>query len=127
MKTGLKLILGGVIAASATGYLAYSGAVESWQYYLTADECLAGGTEFVGQRLRVSGKIAADSLGSRDDRTAEFALAGASGQILVTCPLPLPDNLTENKEVVVEGTLIEEGYVRAERVLTRCASKYQAQ
>ena len=41
MTTGRKLVIGGVIVAGLTAYMAYRGASASWQYYLTADECLA--------------------------------------------------------------------------------------
>jgi cytochrome c-type biogenesis protein CcmE len=38
----------------------------------------------------------------------------------------LPDNLVEGIDVVVEGTLEKQGRLRGEKVMTRCASKYQA-
>ena len=40
MTTGRKLALASVLVACAIIYLAYLGAAESWQYYLTVDECL---------------------------------------------------------------------------------------
>jgi cytochrome c-type biogenesis protein CcmE len=39
----------------------------------------------------------------------------------------LPDNLKEDIDVVVEGRLNESGALQGDRVLTRCASKYQSQ
>lgn len=41
MTTGKKMAIGGAIVASATIFMAYRGASASWQYYLTADECVA--------------------------------------------------------------------------------------
>jgi cytochrome c-type biogenesis protein CcmE len=35
-----------------------------------------------------------------------------------------PDNLMEKREVVAEGYLEDRHHLRADRVLTRCASKY---
>jgi cytochrome c-type biogenesis protein CcmE len=78
----------------------------------------------------VNGRIAAPTLSIRGDRQwATFSLRGQQAQIEVSCPGPLPDNLAEEMDVVVEGPL-ERGdvlRVRGEKVLTRCASKYQAQ
>ena len=127
MTTGRKLAVGGVVVAGVTAYMAYVGAAASWQYYATTDECLADANTLVGERIRVSGKVAPNSLAIADDRMrAEFALEGQSGQLRVTCSGPLPDNLAEQMDVVVEGRLEDSGLLRGDKVLTRCASKYES-
>ena len=127
MSTHVKLAVGAVIMACATAYLAYLGASTSWRYYVLVDECLADIQGLTGQRLRVSGRVAADSLELAADRgTATFQLAGQRHTLSVICPGPLPDNLAEEMDVVVEGTLDQSGILLGEKVLTRCASKYQA-
>ncbi len=126
--TGRKLVIGGLVLAGVTAYMAYLGASASWQYYLTVDECLADAESLVGQRVRVSGKVAAESLHVAANRKeADFLLPGAKGNLHVICAGPLPDNLAENTDVVVEGHLEETGFFRADKVLTRCASKYESQ
>jgi cytochrome c-type biogenesis protein CcmE len=126
--TGRKLVIGGLVLAGATAYMAYLAASASWQYYLTVDECLADAESLVGQRVRVSGKVASDSLRVAANRKeADFLLQGAEGNLHVICAGPLPDNLAENTEVVVEGHLEKPGLFRADRLLTRCASKYESQ
>ena len=127
MTTDRKLVLGGVIVAGLTAYMAYRGASASWQYYLTADECLAESASLVGHRLRVSGRIAAGSLVVEHDRTrATFVLEGDTAKVNTDCSGPLPDNLSEGISVLVEGRLDESGLLHGEKVLTRCASKYQS-
>jgi cytochrome c-type biogenesis protein CcmE len=127
MAPGKKLAIGGVVVAGATLYMAYLGAAASWQYYLTADECLADAARFTGKRVRVSGLVAADSLAIAEDRMrADFVLQGREGRLDVVCAGPLPDNLAEQIEVVVEGRLEETGRLRGDKVLTRCASKYES-
>jgi cytochrome c-type biogenesis protein CcmE len=127
MATGRKLAIGGVIAGGLTVYMAYVGASTSWQYYLTVDECLADASELLGERVRLSGRIAPGSLRiAADRRKASFALEGTEGSLSVDCPGPLPDNLAEEMEVVVEGRLESPRLFRAEKVLTRCASKYES-
>jgi cytochrome c-type biogenesis protein CcmE len=127
MTTGKKLVIGGVIVAGLTAYMAYRGASASWQYYLTTDECVAERASLVGRRLRVSGRIAAGTLAVERDRTrASFALEGDKTNLKTDCSGPLPDNLAEGIAVLVEGRLDDGGVLRGEKVMTRCASKYQS-
>jgi cytochrome c-type biogenesis protein CcmE len=128
MSIHAKLAAGATVMACATAYLAYLGASTSWRYYLLVDECVQHRDKFVGQRLRVSGRVAVHSLNVRSDRgLATFSLSGQQCHIEVSCKGPLPDNLAEDMDVVVEGTLDADGMLRGDKVMTRCASKYQAE
>lgn len=128
MKTGTKLAIVGLLLVGVTAYLAYLGAASSWQYYVTVDECLTDAARLRHDRVRVNGKIAAGTLQvSADRRQARFALEAAAGQLWASCPGPLPDNLAEGRDVVVEGRLSDGGELCGEKVLTRCASKYKSQ
>ena len=127
MTPGKKLFCCVGLLAAATAYLAYLGAASSWQYYLTVDECLARASDLTGSRLRVSGKVLAQSLHKSADRSrCEFSLEGTSAPLAVRCSTAPPDNLAEKMEVVVEGQLDEHGVLRGDKVLTRCAGKYQS-
>jgi cytochrome c-type biogenesis protein CcmE len=44
--------------------------------------------------------------------------------VRATCRCRLPDNLAEDIDVVVEGTFQSDG-IHGDKVITRCASKYQ--
>ena len=128
MKTRTKLIAGVCIIAAATAYMGYVGASASWKYYLTSEECVANASEFVGSRMRVSGKVAADSLQkTRGSGQVSFSLDSTSGPLKVVASEPLPDNFAEGMDVVVEGRLESPALFRGEKVLTRCASKYESQ
>jgi cytochrome c-type biogenesis protein CcmE len=125
MSIRAKLLIAGVALSLVTFYLAYVGASSSWQYYLTVDECVKHGSEFAGRSVRVSGHVARGSLsfdGNR--RRATFILTGSDGRLQTTCLGPLPDNLAEDMDVVVEGRLESANLLKGEKVLTRCASKY---
>jgi cytochrome c-type biogenesis protein CcmE len=127
MSPGVKLALGAGIVVGVTTYMAYVGASTSWKYYVTADECVARATQLAGSRVRVSGGVAAGSLQMAADRSqASFDLQGATGKLNVVCFGPLPDNLAENIDVVVEGQLEAGGRLRGDKLLTRCASKYES-
>lgn len=128
MTTGKKLAIGGIVMAGTSIYMAYVGAAAGWQYYLTTDECLAEADSLAGERIRVSGKISPNSLVIAPRRMhAEFALEAADGQLRVTCRGPLPDNLAERTDVVAEGRLDGDGLLHAEKVITRCAGKYESE
>jgi cytochrome c-type biogenesis protein CcmE len=127
MTTGMRLMIGSVIILSVTAYMVRLGASSSWQYYLTVDECLADASELFQAPVRVSGTIEAGSL--RVDRqrgAAEFVLEGEQGRLSVKCGGELPDDLAEEKQVVVEGRLENSSELVGNRVLTRCASKYSS-
>lgn len=127
MSLNGKLVIGALTIAFATAYLAYLGASSSWQYYAHVDECVQHQQELRGHRLRVSGRIAAKSLQIREDRRlATFVLRGQRSEIQVTCTGLMPDNLADEMDVVVEGTLENSGLLQGDKVLTRCASKYEA-
>jgi cytochrome c-type biogenesis protein CcmE len=125
MNPGVKLTAGAVLVAAAIGYLAFLGAASSWQYYLSVDEAVADAVHLEGRRLRVSGRIAAGSLSIGDDRRqATFDIASERHALHVTCHCLLPDNLAEDIDVVVEGVFGVDG-IHGDKVITRCASKYQ--
>ena len=95
---------------------------------MTADECLANVAEVAGRRVRVSGRVVPKTLCMAADRLgATFSLAGSTGRLQVVCSGALPDNLASAADVVVEGRIDAMGLLRGDKVLTRCASKYQSQ
>jgi cytochrome c-type biogenesis protein CcmE len=127
MTTGRKLAVASTFVAGAIIFLTYLGASESWQYYLTVDECLKDVSLHGGVCLRVNGKVAGGSLQiARDRRQAVFILQGEKKSLAVTFNGTIPDNLAENMDVVVEGRFENETHFQASKILTRCASKYQS-
>jgi cytochrome c-type biogenesis protein CcmE len=125
MNPAVKLTAGALLVVAAVGYLAWMGAAASWQYYLSVDEAFADAAHLEGKRLRVSGHVTGGTLSIGDDRRqATFDLAGEQHTLQVTCGCLLPDNLAEGIDVVVEGRF-EAGVIHGDKVITRCASKYQ--
>ena len=117
--------MGAALVVAAVCYLAFIGAAASWQYYMSVDEAVADREELQGSRLRVSGRVLAGSLSISDDRRqAAFDLMGDEHSLHVTCHCLLPDNLVEEIDVVVEGVFKDKAF-RGDKVITRCASKYQ--
>jgi len=129
MSTGKKLVIAGFVVAGATAYMAYLGASSSWQYYMTVKECVDNASQVEGQRIRVSGTIVPGSLVIAPDRQqARFSLSEEGSNLPVVCAGPLPDDLSPTKamEVVVEGRMAGERTLHGDKLITRCASKYNA-
>ena len=61
MTSGKKLTLACLVVAGTTAYMAYLGAAESWQYYLTSDECLANLEAFAGSQPVAFGDFLRDT------------------------------------------------------------------
>lgn len=124
MRVRTKLVLGAAVMSAAIAYVAYLGAAGSWQYYLHVDECATRPEQWTGRRLRVNGRVMAGTLNiPADRRGASFVLAGNTRNLPVTYQGVLPDNLSEGRDVVVEGGL-QHGTLQATTIITRCASKY---
>ena len=129
MSIGKKLALAGLVVAGVTVYMAYLGASSSWQYYMTVRECVENAKGSAGRRIRVSGSIAPGSLVIAADRQeARFTLTESGSFLPVVCDGPLPDDLSPDKtaDVVVEGRLEGGCTFRGDKLITRCASKYDA-
>jgi cytochrome c-type biogenesis protein CcmE len=126
MLPGQRFLLGAVLAAGAVGYLAFVGAANSWQYYVSVDEAINDSAQLAGKHVRVSGRVAPGTLSIAEDRRhARFTLRGEQHMVQVACRCSLPDNLAENIDVVVEGTWDANG-MTGRKVITRCASKYES-
>ncbi len=127
MSPTFKLGIATCVIAASTTYMAYLGTKTSWKYYLTVDECLDHSDSCKDQRMRVSGRVTVHSLDIAAGRQqATFELTGTHGRLPVVCLGPLPDNLTEDMDVMVEGRLDDHGTLQGDKLLTRCASKYSS-
>lgn len=127
MSVNAKLAWAAAVIVAVTGYVAYLGASSGYRYYLMVDECVDQADIWKGKRLRVNGRVKPGSLTVPADRCgATFALEGTGRSLAVSYRGVLPDNLTEGREVVVEGSLNADGRLAGENVITKCASKYAA-
>lgn len=125
-KTIVKLGVGIIVIGGGIGYFMYQAMQSSWAYYYSVDD-FSTATSGQGQSFRLAGRVKPGSI-ARDleNLTLRFTLAGTQAELPVQYKGVTPDNLTENREVVVEGRLAPTGIFEADTVITRCESKYQA-
>lgn len=118
------------LVAVALAVLVFLGTRQNLTYYYEIDELAAAAARHDG-RLRVSGDVVDGSIvRSAEAREIRFALrgspaAGSRRELPVVYSGALPDIFRPGIQVVVEGRL-EDGVFRAETLLAKCPSKYQA-
>jgi cytochrome c-type biogenesis protein CcmE len=122
----IKLIAAGVALAIAVTFLAVAGIRDGWVYYLPVDDFVAN-EAYQDQRVRLHGTVAPDDLeASSALLLVRFDLLGDQHRLRVVYEGVIPDMFQAEREVVVEGRLDETGVFRADTLLTKCASKYEA-
>ena len=126
-KTILKVLVGVVVIGGGIGYFMYQAMQSSWAYYYSVDEFSANSEVVKNNTLRIAGRVKQGSV-RRDlqDMNLAFTLAGSETEVPVNYKGSVPDNFSEGREVVVEGRLDTTGIFRADMLMTRCESKYQA-
>jgi cytochrome c-type biogenesis protein CcmE len=99
----------------------------SSSYYYSVDDFTAGSGTVKNSALRLAGNVKDGSI-QRDieKMLLTFTLTGEKAEIPVSYSKTVPDNFTDGIEVVVHGRLDPSGNFQADKLMTRCESKYKA-
>jgi cytochrome c-type biogenesis protein CcmE len=126
-KTIVKTLIGVVVIGGGIGYFMYQAMQSSWSYYYSVDEFSAHSWAVKNNSLRIAGRVKQGSV-VRDLQKMKltFTLAGSKSEVPVWYEGSIPDNFAEDIEVVVEGRLDISGVFQADRLMTKCESKYKA-
>lgn len=120
-----KLCVAGTVLTAALTYLVYAGIKLGSSYYLPVDVFLAE-RQYHSQQVQLHGTVGPDDLvPDRDGLSVRFELFGEKGNLPVAYSGAIPDLFKPGGEVVVKGRLGPDGVFRADRLLTKCASKYE--
>ena len=123
----IKITIACILVASALAYLASAGVKKGWSYYLEVDNFLAD-PQYHNDRVKLCGIVAADAFSADRARlAAHFILAGKTGKLSVVYHGSIPDMFRVGAQVVVEGKLNAANIFEADSLVTKCASKYEAQ
>jgi cytochrome c-type biogenesis protein CcmE len=129
MKTKMivKILIGVIVIGGGLGYFTYQAMQSSWSYYYSVDEFSANISDMNNYSLRIAGRVKPGSV-NRDlqNMNLKFTLAGVQTEIPVVYVGTVPDNFTDDIEVVVEGKLDENKSFKAKTLMTKCESKYKA-
>jgi cytochrome c-type biogenesis protein CcmE len=127
IKMIVKILIGVIVIGGGLGYFTFQAMQSSWSYYYSVDEFSAHISDMNNYSLRIAGRVKPGSV-NRDlqNMSLTFTLAGSKTEIPVLYIGPVPDNFTEDIEVVVEGRLDENKSFKAKTLMTKCESKYKA-
>ncbi len=121
-----KMLIAGAVLAVAVAYLAYQGIAKGGAYYMAVDEFLADDS-YHDSPVRLSGVVAREGLVIDSEKTTvDFVLRGETRTIRVHHEGIPPSTFQANRPVVVAGRLGADGVFQAEKLLTKCASKYSS-
>ena len=123
-----KLIIVGVVLLAAFGYFGFTVFQASTSFYLPVDELVERGPA-AGESVRVVGALVEGSFdrASTENTIATFRLHANGAEIDATFDGVLPELFfNPHSEIVLEGTYEPGGVFMTDRVLVKCASKYQS-
>ncbi len=123
-----KVIIAVALLAMAVGFLAFNAFQGASVYYFTVGEALAGDVQ-EGATVRISGKLLSDSFYRETEGTvAHFSLAGDNSVLQATYDGILPELFfNEHSDIVLEGSLNQDGIFDSDTIIVKCPTKYQAQ
>lgn len=124
-----KFATGSVLIVGAIGYLISMGISATSQYFFTVDELMSQKVSYTGAGLKVKGNVVAGSIArdADDFLKINFSIEDKSSNLDVIYKGIIPDMFKDGQEVVVEGTLAQNGVFHANTLLTSCPSKYEAE
>ncbi len=120
-----KIGLTGVVLVLAFGVLLYSTLGESAQYYKHVEEVMVQPAPWYGKPLQIHG-YARDIRRKRDSLDYSFEMHSKGHVVRATYTGIVPDTFKNESEVVLQGTLTEDGF-HATSMTAKCPSKYEPQ
>lgn len=124
-----KFVIGSALIVVAIGYLITAGISSTSQYFFTVDELMSQKVSYAGEGLKVKGNVVTGSIVRDSDNYLKinFSIEDKSSNLNVVYEGIIPDMFKDGQEVVVEGTLAQDGVFHANTLLTSCPSKYEAE
>lgn len=135
-----RFVIGGAILVGAFAFLLVTGMQSSTLRAIPVGELRASeasSQSHIGQRLRVVGFVGKEPVRREVEKNATnsggagstqyFTVHDKNKNIAVEYRDMLPDTFKAGSPVQVDGVYYAEGKLRADKVLTKCPSKYQAE
>lgn len=130
-----KFGLGILVIAGCVVMLIVSGFSETSMYYFTVAELEAKEADFVGQKIKLAGKVVPGSI-VKDDASLDLQFeiwepsdgAAADSRYRKTVQYKgiIPDTFRDESDVILEGVTGKDGVFVADHLLAKCPSKYEA-
>lgn len=124
-----KLTLGFVLllAMLAIGFVSMSNIGENLVYYWDTSELLAQGDKAIGADIRLGGVVKEGSLKWDETKNElEFEIGDGKTFVKVFSKDAPPQMFREGIGVLVEGTMVSEGYFKSTRLMVKHSNEYKA-
>jgi cytochrome c-type biogenesis protein CcmE len=130
-RSAWKIVISVVVVAVALGGLLWASTREGAEYYKYVDEVLADPGRYQGKRLRVHGDVVEGSLESdKASLRYRFKIASRAPRRPAVISAEFhgipPDTFKAGAEVIAAGVLASDGHLLADKIETKCPSKYEA-
>jgi cytochrome c-type biogenesis protein CcmE len=112
-------------AAIAFGVIAATGINKNLVYYWTPSDLHAAGPKAYGANIRLGGMVAAGSIRKLGGSAVEFDVKDGTRLVRVKTTSVPPQMFRENIGVVVEGTMVDGGYFRSDRLMVSHGNEYK--
>ena len=126
-KIFVKILVGVIVIGGGIGYFMWQAMRSSWSYCYSVDEFAQQKSAVQNYSLRVVGNVKTGSIERNlKEMRLNFILRGSDTSVPVSYTGVVPDNFAEEIEVVVQGRLDTNGIFQADKLMTKCESKYKA-
>jgi len=126
-KKQRKFLISGIVIAGALLAIVFTGFKGNQVFYVTVDELHAKAPELTGEHIRMAGNVLDGSIKKDDSNLfTRFQIEQNGKTIPVEYKGITPDMFKDGSEVIVEGTYTQSGVFKADNLMAKCASRYEA-
>ena len=115
-----------LVAGIAFAVIAASGINNNLVYYWTPKDLHQAGDKAYGATIRLGGMVVPGSVHTPQGSSLEFDVKDASDIVHVKSSGAPPQMFRENIGVVVEGTMVNGGYFKSDRLMVSHSNEYRA-
>ncbi|MDP6626068.1 MAG: cytochrome c maturation protein CcmE [Nitrospinota bacterium] len=127
-KKQIKFSVGSLLIVGAISYLIYTGVSQTSVYFFTVSELIDKKETLFDEGVRVNGTVVPGSIDKDGSNLkVNFKITDSKKNLLVHYEGIIPDMFKDDIDVVVEGTVDQNGKLHANTLLTACPSKYEAE
>lgn len=129
MSKNKKIMAGLVLGAAALMIMMFSSMPSAGSKEITISDIVEDAKQYKGDYIMTQGLLDKDSVQWDADKIElNFSIYDENDVMLPVFHKGIkPDNFSDNVIVIVEGFMNEEGVFEAEKVTTKCPSKYEGE
>lgn len=125
-RSRLFLIIALGVAAIAFGIIATTGISRNLVYYWSPTDITHAGDKAYGATIRLGGQVAPGSIRMGNGSLTDFDVTDRKTTVHVKASGIPPQMFREGIGVVVEGTMVRDGYFQSDRLMVSHNNEYRA-